>query len=530
MATGVGLHLGLNSVDPGHYQGWDGTLLACENDANDMQHITQAAGFTTTKLLTRRCTRAAVTEQLERAVAQLDDGDCFIVTYSGHGGQVPDRNGEEADGYDETLCLFDAEWLDDETNQMLRRFRPGVRVLFVLDKCHAGSDMRAGPRRAMPSQIAAATYAAHRRFYDAITDLTRSIGTSQTIRASAMTLGACEDGQVALDGQYNGRFTGALKTIWHNGAFTGDYVRFHADISDRMPPSQTPTITTEGTHIIEFLHDHPFTIERTRNMTTRTIARAPDNSGATLTPSATSPFRTAKATRDSTVPTWGRSRPGEAKPANRTNEPEETLADGDYVAARGSADKLYLFQGGQLEPVSPLDAVAAGLTQADVNLVEASKLLTLPVIDSRGTEQTFHWWSDLGAGHFMESWAWTEPGKVMVRTVTETVTWFGGWTGAATAVLARADDSIIAEAEVYATFGCDGRAFGSGRRDETYEWTFSQEIIDQIHTIHIVHGWSPKTDWVQNMVMAIKFIYELYERLGHAKGEGQPVNVGSDAG
>ena len=39
MAQGISLHIGLNSVDPGHYQGWDGKLNACEFDAKDMTKI-----------------------------------------------------------------------------------------------------------------------------------------------------------------------------------------------------------------------------------------------------------------------------------------------------------------------------------------------------------------------------------------------------------------------------------------------------------------------------------------------------------
>ena len=38
MPQGISLHIGLNSVDPRQYEGWDGQLLtACEADAKDMQ-------------------------------------------------------------------------------------------------------------------------------------------------------------------------------------------------------------------------------------------------------------------------------------------------------------------------------------------------------------------------------------------------------------------------------------------------------------------------------------------------------------
>jgi hypothetical protein len=52
MPHGMSLHIGLNSVDPNHYEGWDGTLVACENDANDMQKIASSLGYET-----RNCSR-----------------------------------------------------------------------------------------------------------------------------------------------------------------------------------------------------------------------------------------------------------------------------------------------------------------------------------------------------------------------------------------------------------------------------------------------------------------------------------------
>ena len=33
MPQGISVHIGLNSVDPGQYEGWNGQLTACEADA-----------------------------------------------------------------------------------------------------------------------------------------------------------------------------------------------------------------------------------------------------------------------------------------------------------------------------------------------------------------------------------------------------------------------------------------------------------------------------------------------------------------
>ena len=61
MPIGASLHIGLNAVDPKEYSGWDGQLTACEFDANDMQALAKAQGFTkVTKRLTKRATRNRV--------------------------------------------------------------------------------------------------------------------------------------------------------------------------------------------------------------------------------------------------------------------------------------------------------------------------------------------------------------------------------------------------------------------------------------------------------------------------------------
>ena len=53
MAKGISLNIGLNSVDPNHYGGWDGQLAGCENDANDMAKIARASNFDVKKSLTK---------------------------------------------------------------------------------------------------------------------------------------------------------------------------------------------------------------------------------------------------------------------------------------------------------------------------------------------------------------------------------------------------------------------------------------------------------------------------------------------
>ncbi|MFZ1504119.1 MAG: caspase family protein, partial [Nitrospira sp.] len=111
---GLSLHIGLNAVSPAAYGGWSGDLAACEFDAKDMAAIATSRGLKATLLLTKQGTRAKTLAAMRKAAKTLRKGDFFFLTYSGHGGQVPDVTGEETDKQDETWCLFDGQLIDDE--------------------------------------------------------------------------------------------------------------------------------------------------------------------------------------------------------------------------------------------------------------------------------------------------------------------------------------------------------------------------------------------------------------------------------
>ena len=158
MAKGISLHIGLNHVDPKHYQGWDGELNACIADARDMRALAKKRGFVgNTLLIDGQATAEAVSAAILDASKKLSKGDIFLLTYSGHGGQVRDTNGDEKDNdrMDETWVLFDRQLVDDEVYALWSKFKAGVRILVLSDSCHSGtvvkeipSFMGKGPRPA----------------------------------------------------------------------------------------------------------------------------------------------------------------------------------------------------------------------------------------------------------------------------------------------------------------------------------------------------------------------------------------------
>ncbi|MFD8079085.1 caspase family protein [Streptomyces sp. NPDC059718] len=284
MAQSMSIHIGLNNVDPDKYNGWDGKLIACENDARDMEQLAKQAGFKDrTMLLTAEATVGNVNTELRRAAKVLSPGDILLFTYSGHGGQVPDINGpeDEPDRLDETMCFFDREYIDDELYKELEAFAEGVRILAFLDCCHSGTGLRVRQlltpeameeqfqttdpnqiettSRLMPLDKQDELYRRDQGFYDAI-QRELDARDSRELGASAVLISACQDNQLAADGLRNGLFTGTLLQVWNGGKFPGGYKAFHREILRRMPATQSPNLFVTGRPSNRFLRQRPFTI------------------------------------------------------------------------------------------------------------------------------------------------------------------------------------------------------------------------------------------------------------------------------
>jgi hypothetical protein len=248
-----------------------------------------------TVLLTKKATRASVLVTIRQAAKALRAGDLFFLSYSGHGGQVPDVTGEEPDKQDETWCLYDGQLIDDELYCELAAFAEGVRILVLSDSCHSGSVVREGPPvpvltavaghsqrpKLMPRPIALRTYRDNQAFYDKIQrDVaeraggaalepdaalanvpanSRLAGIVKKFRPAVILISGCQDNQTSMDGEHNGAFTEELLAVWNNGAFKSNYAKFHATIRARMPATQSPNLFTLGS-VSTYLAQRPFSV------------------------------------------------------------------------------------------------------------------------------------------------------------------------------------------------------------------------------------------------------------------------------
>lgn len=140
-----GLFVGVNDYLSPRIQ----DLRASENDVQEIRRILVdqygMPAANTKVLLSREATLAGLRGGLAWLNQQAQAGDLVVLVYSGHGSQVPDQNGDEADNLDESLCPCDVSAEDpsqDLTDDDLGRWVEGLateNVVVVVDACHSGT-------------------------------------------------------------------------------------------------------------------------------------------------------------------------------------------------------------------------------------------------------------------------------------------------------------------------------------------------------------------------------------------------------
>jgi hypothetical protein len=130
-------------------------LEGCVNDVRLMRSILEETfGFppeNVTLLADDQAPRDGILAALDKLVDDTGAGDIVVIQYAGHGSQMTDREGDEPDGLDETICSYDTEgrWgenrdiTDDEIH--LRLARLGAKtsyITLIFDSCHSGTISR----------------------------------------------------------------------------------------------------------------------------------------------------------------------------------------------------------------------------------------------------------------------------------------------------------------------------------------------------------------------------------------------------
>lgn len=128
-------------------------------DVEYLAEILKKSGYSQVdSLKNEQATKNGIVNSLKLLAKQSQPGDIVFISFSGHGQQMTDTNGDDSDGLDETWICYDAilkysedykgenHLVDDELNGYLHdiydSIGPEGKLLVVVDACHAGDSTR----------------------------------------------------------------------------------------------------------------------------------------------------------------------------------------------------------------------------------------------------------------------------------------------------------------------------------------------------------------------------------------------------
>jgi uncharacterized caspase-like protein len=207
-------------------------LRGCVNDVKNLSAVlVDLFGFKKgdiTTLLDGAATKQAMEAGIKKLVKDAKKGDTILLHYSGHGSNVPDDTGDEADQRDEILCPTDLDWEDPMRDDWLRKafdgLRAGVHLAVIMDCCHSGTNTRAilppdAPikQRYLPSPWDLIAVESGRKLKGRVRgELRRSPRASRrnsdvvTAKIPEVLITGCRDTQTSADAFMGGTYNGAL--------------------------------------------------------------------------------------------------------------------------------------------------------------------------------------------------------------------------------------------------------------------------------------------------------------------------------
>jgi hypothetical protein len=143
-------------------------LCGCVNDVENMRRLlTEVFGFSPANvktLLNEKVVKSEIKKQMKWLFKEAAPGDRLLLHFSGHGSYTADLDGDEDDGADELICLYDMDFgdpdtyfLDDELHDWTEALPKGAHLAVVLDSCHSGTGTRMmlAPVAGKPQQLVA---------------------------------------------------------------------------------------------------------------------------------------------------------------------------------------------------------------------------------------------------------------------------------------------------------------------------------------------------------------------------------------
>jgi len=139
-----GLLVGIN------YVGTPYELYGCINDVNNMKEHLESLYPSCkdyrviTDTTSMKPNRKTILDNIQWLVSDLKEGENVYFHYSGHGGRIIDRNGDEASGMDSCIYPVNGSRVEIITDDELRecivnKIPKGCKCFVVIDACHSGT-------------------------------------------------------------------------------------------------------------------------------------------------------------------------------------------------------------------------------------------------------------------------------------------------------------------------------------------------------------------------------------------------------
>lgn len=218
------VHFGMNKVNPDKYNGWNGNLYGCYNDADDMLGVFAGLGYDATGFFDEECVIQLIRDVFGKAQS-LGLDDWFLFTDSGHGS----RQENFLAGSVESICLYDGLFPDYELRGLIASLK--CNVVVILDTCFSGGMDRGMVRtRLAPPHV---------------TDK-MAVAPRQEVRVTnpALLLSAARATETAQDGDDNGAFTGSLLESKFDGITWQGWFDRTSRYMSRAFPQQHPVLTS----------------------------------------------------------------------------------------------------------------------------------------------------------------------------------------------------------------------------------------------------------------------------------------------
>ena len=246
--TAAAVVVSLTEVNPKAYNGWLGACPGSDIDGERVAAACRFAGYTSVVTLTNsQATSFRVLSQCALAATALkpaaDKGlkPILLLYVSGHGGQTPNLTGTEADGFDETLCLYDVPLVDDLLWQALCQVPKGIRVVFISDTCNSGSNYR------FPK-----SYSREMR--------ARSSRAPAELKCDFLHIGGCADGFSSYGSAIKGGELTFALFVASGGPTNKTWKEWFFSARDVMPRNQVPVfevMNTQETLLCCPIEDYP---------------------------------------------------------------------------------------------------------------------------------------------------------------------------------------------------------------------------------------------------------------------------------